>query len=139
MEYTTISCACPCLFREKRKKFGQWERTARQFSCHAVPDKKALLSAQLRAQLGFEQRKDALHILVGLLAGEAAVVRAQRQAERDGLAARRNADAAVNVEQLDLLQKALRAAADAVLQRADGDTLGAHHGDIACNSGELRQ
>ena len=52
---------------------------------------------------------------------------------------RRNADAAVNVEQLDLLQKALRAAADAVLQRADGDTLGAHHGDIACNSGELRQ
>ena len=74
MEYTTISRACPCLFREKRKKFGQWERTARQFSCHAVPDKKALLSAQLRAQLGFEQRKDALHILVGLLAGEAAVV-----------------------------------------------------------------
>ena len=51
--------------------------------------KNALLSAQLRAQLGFEQRKDALHILVGLLAGEAAVVRAQRQAERDGLAARR--------------------------------------------------
>ena len=101
--------------------------------------KNALLSAQLRAQLGFEQRKDALHILVGLLAGEAAVICAQRQAERDGLAARRNADAAVNVEQLDLLQKALRAAADAVLQRADGDTLGAHHGDIACNSGELRQ
>lgn len=58
-----------------------------QFSCHAVPDKNALLSAQLRAQLGFEQRKDALHILVGLLAGEAAVVRAQRQAERNGLAA----------------------------------------------------
>ena len=139
MEYTTISRACPCLFAEKRKKFGQWEETARQFSCHAVPDKNALLSAQLRAQLGFEQRKDALHILVGLLAGEAAVVRAQRQAERDGLAARRDADAAVNVEQLDLLQKALRAAADAVLQRADGNALGAHHGDIACNSGELRQ
>ena len=90
-ELSTISCACPCLFAEKRKKFGQWERTARQFSCHAVPDKNALLSAQLRAQLGFEQRKDALHILVGLLAGEAAVVRAQRQAERNGLAARLSA------------------------------------------------
>lgn len=73
------------------------------------------------------------------LAGKAAVVRAQRQAERDGPCARRDAHAAVNVEQLDLLQKALRAAANAVLQRAYGDTLGAHHGDIACNSGELRQ
>ncbi|CAN4038151.1 Zinc ribbon domain-containing protein, partial [Dysosmobacter welbionis] len=77
-----------------------------------------------------QRLQDALHILIGLLSGEAAVVGAERQVEGHALLALRDAGAGVDVEQGHILQQPLGAPADAVLQRSHGDGPVAHHGDV---------
>lgn len=87
--------------------------------------------------VGLERCEDGLDVLICLFAGQAAVIRAQNEVERHALLADGHAGAAVNVKQRHILQKALRAAADALFERADRDGLVAHDGDVACDGGNF--
>ena len=69
--------------------------------------------------VGLERCEDGLDVLICLFAGQAAVIRAQNEVERHALLADGHAGAAVNVKQRHILEKALRAAADALFERAD--------------------
>lgn len=84
-----------------------------------------------------EGREDGLNILVRLFAGQAAVIRTQDEVECNALLAERHAGSAVNVEERHFLQKALRAAADALLERADRDGLVAHDRNVAREAGNF--
>ena len=89
--------------------------------------------------VGLERCEDGLDVLICLFAGQTAVVRTQDKVERHALLADGHAGAAVNIEQRHILEKALRAAADALFERADRDGLVAHDGDVARDGGELRK
>ena len=68
--------------------------------------------------VGLERCEDGLDVLICLFAGQAAVIRAQNEVERHALLAAGHTWAAVNIEQRHILEKALRAVADTLFERA---------------------
>ena len=85
---------------------------------------------QCRAKLAFQQSQNVSHVFVRLGGSETAVICPERQVEGHALFARGDACTGVDIEQGDLLQQALCAAADAVFQCAHGNACVANHGDV---------
>ena len=92
---------------------------------------------QDRAAFLLQSGQDALYVSVRLLSGEAPVIGPEGQVEGHALLTGSNARAGVDVKQGRVLQKALSALADGVLQFANGDGCVAYHGDVAGDGGDM--
>ena len=90
-------------------------------------------------QLGFELFKHLVHDADGILVRERPVVGAKLQTECDALLARLDADAAVDIEEVDLPQELACGGGDAALQLADGEAFVADERQIARDGGGLGQ